>query len=827
MLLESVLPEFFDVDGVHFDDRLDEVCAEAGPRGELLRERILELRELGLVGVGPDVTVDLAVSAATGLDIPEPTPGSMRGRRVGPYILIDLLGRGGQGEVYLALDSRLGRRVALKLLSQRLVSQRARERMRREADSLSRLDHPGICTIFEVGEDHGMPYLAMRFIDGDPLSTRIAATRDASGGVGRVVDLPDRTESSHDDSNRSDPSTSSSTNRTTGSRHAVLRVVELFERIARALHSAHMAGVIHRDVKPQNILISPGGDPVLVDFGLADVEDSNDLTKTGDLIGTPAYMAPEQLAGKATDRRSDVYSLAVTLYESLSGRRPFEGSKDEREHGPAGLYRAVTSRQMPDPRNLNGSIPSDLVTVLAKALDPEPARRYATAFDLAQDLRAVGESRPVAARPVTAFGRTARWVRREPAQAGLALVLILAIPSVAGLGGYLLAQRPLALAGRQAQVDADFAEELRRGYVSLGSGHSGDALASFRNALALRPNDEEACAGRLLALAFGKAPHEALTVIEDLDRSTRRDWTWLGDVRTVAAQRSGNAEAAELPEQSDASSSATKRAVAQFVRGMLAREQAEREPDEKEAQQIRARALDLLARAVVSAEQPRQFFHFWVARTAAELGDEDMSRRYTDAIASLWPESPDAWQWIGMVRSRFDPLGALAANERAIELDPTRIDLMLSVGTARLDNGDVDGARMVLRRAQELFPTNSDPIVFLGMVDLYTDQLDDAKRRFLRAIELSPDNVFAHGLLLQLYAQREDSEAMAMENARWHSVPDTLLVEARASAAQGDLERAVLLAERAVAAADAQKRPADQIVVMRQELTGFRAAATK
>ena len=240
---------------------------------------------------------------------PRPEP------RIGPYRILSEIGRGGQGTVFLAEDSRIARKVALKVLASRfdLVSEDRRRRFRREAEVIARLEHPGICGIYDADIEGEAPYIAMRHVDGRSLAQILAEARAATAASAPVPDSPES------DVTTTWPPRSSLD---------VRRVLLLFERVARALHAAHEAGVVHRDVKPGNVMVARDGQPVLLDFGLARDEQADvaTLTQSGDVFGTPAYMSPEQLAGGGAplDRRTDVYSLAASLYEALTLVRPFE-----------------------------------------------------------------------------------------------------------------------------------------------------------------------------------------------------------------------------------------------------------------------------------------------------------------------------------------------------------------------------------------------------------------------------------------------------------------------------------------------------------------------
>ncbi|RKY20090.1 MAG: hypothetical protein DRQ55_08890, partial [Planctomycetota bacterium] len=316
-------------------------------------------------------------------------------RRLGPYRLLEALGRGGQGVVYRAIDERIGRTVALKLLPGLAPEDGLPARVQREVEAIARLDHPGLGVVYEAGVHTGQVYLAMRYVPGLSLA-QVLAERSAAG--------PERESRSRRDRLRDD--------------------VGLVEKLARALHAAHEAGVVHRDVKPANVMIHESGEPVLLDFGLARSDDSalETLTASGELLGTTAYMAPERLRGEGgSDRRVDVWALGVLLYELLTGRRPFEGP------GLDELSRRIRHENPTDPRRLERGIPRDLAVVLGAALEKDPGKRYPTALALAEELARVRSGRPVHAQPPSPLGRLRRWAWRHPALGSLALVLLVTL----------------------------------------------------------------------------------------------------------------------------------------------------------------------------------------------------------------------------------------------------------------------------------------------------------------------------------------------------------------------------------------------------------------
>lgn len=310
---------------------------------------------------------------------------------IGPYEVIEEIGRGGQGVVYRARDTRVARQVALKILDGRLAADAdALVRMRREAEIASKLDHPGICVVYDTGVDDRRPWVAMRYVEGRALS---AVLRERTGPP--------------------------------CSRESLHRDLELVAKIADALEAAHEAGVIHRDVKPANVMVTEAGQPVVLDFGLARDEDAMgpSLTASDAVLGTPAYMSPEQFRAQAgrPDRRTDVWSLGVILYLVVTGTLPFEGPT------LAALSQQILSDPPTEPRRLNTSVSRDVATVVNTALQKNRADRYATAGALATDLRNIIEGRPIIARPAGPALRLKRWATRNPVLATVSGVAVVGL----------------------------------------------------------------------------------------------------------------------------------------------------------------------------------------------------------------------------------------------------------------------------------------------------------------------------------------------------------------------------------------------------------------
>jgi WD40 repeat protein len=316
--------------------------------------------------------------------------GVQPGEVLGHYELLMRIGRGGCAEVWTARDTELQRTVALKVPRVDMGGDEAfLQRFHREARSAAQLRHPGIVTVHEVGQHGGLPYIVSDYIEGPSLAEVLATSP------------PDPTQ-------------------------AVSWVAEL----ARALHHAHTAGIVHRDVKPGNVLVGDGGQLLLTDFGLATNPQSEILlTQQGDVLGTPAYMSPEQARGQSqrADARTDVYALGVMLYEMLTGRLPFVG-------GAATVLHAVVSEDPIQVRRLSPAVPQDLETICHRAMARERNLRYPTAGDLADDLERYLQHRPIKARRRGVLGRLVLWCRRNSVLAGTLALSVLVIVSVSGVG---------------------------------------------------------------------------------------------------------------------------------------------------------------------------------------------------------------------------------------------------------------------------------------------------------------------------------------------------------------------------------------------------------
>ena len=273
------------------------------------------------------------------------------GSTIGRYKIIERLGGGGMGEVFKAEDTTLGRPVALKFLAAQLLDDgEAKQRFLREAKAAAAISHPNICHVYEIGEEGGKTFLAMAYLQGEPLADHIAKGP-----------LPFE------------------------------KVLDIGRQVAEGLEAAQEKGIIHRDIKPANIIVDAKGRATILDFGLARLNEASKLTRADQTIGTAAYMSPEQSQGAKVDRRTDIWALGCVLYEMVCGRRPFQGVYDQ-----ALLYEIV--HEQPEPlTSLRTGVPMEIERIVGKCLAKNPDQRYQGCTDLLVDLKALQKSQEVTA----------------------------------------------------------------------------------------------------------------------------------------------------------------------------------------------------------------------------------------------------------------------------------------------------------------------------------------------------------------------------------------------------------------------------------------------
>jgi serine/threonine protein kinase len=402
-----------------------------------------------------------AAAPATALPTPAAVPSA---EPLGDFRIVREIGRGGMGTVYEAVQLSLGRKVALKVLPfASALDTKQLLRFKNEAQAAAQLHHTNIVPVYAVGCERGVHYYAMQLIDGQNLADLIrqlaSGGRDLASGGREPPDGSEQSGALRPPLAKSHPPLAStlqaalSTQRASHSGTFYRTVAGLVAQAADALEHAHQLGVIHRDVKPGNLLVDDRGTVWVTDFGLAQFHTSAGLTRTGDLLGTLRYMSPEQAAGQGAplDARTDVYSLGATLYEMLTLEPMFSGTDPQR------LLRQILEDEPRPPRASDRAVPAELETIVLKAVSKNPADRYATARDFADDLRRFVDNRPILARRPTLAQRVRKWGRRHPSVvvAGVVLLILVAIGSLVSaalIGGAYERERK-----RAEEADARFA----------------------------------------------------------------------------------------------------------------------------------------------------------------------------------------------------------------------------------------------------------------------------------------------------------------------------------------------------------------------------------
>ena len=406
-----------------------------------------------------------------------------QGSRLADFEVRAELGRGGMGVVYRARQISLDRDVALKVLPHFARHGRsAVERFRREAQAAARLNHANVVPVYAQGEHEGHYFYAMKLVRGDSLdgviqskpqllsSTHAATSSSALGGFSWRLSAGSTKiegEASREHGSPAPESEPAEVDDRAADAPPPVRtladyrhIASLLSGVADGLAHAHAEGVVHRDIKPQNLILGEDHRLYITDFGLARLGDQPHLTLSGEVMGTPSYLSPEQTRGEvgAIDHRTDIYSLGVTLYEMITGRRPFKGETREQ------IIRAVCDTEPTRPRQIVFDIPRDLETVCLRAMNKEPAGRYPAAEALAEDLRRFSDGRPILSRPVRAPERAVKWVRRHKAlsaaaAAGFAMII--------AATGWFMSAASARQQGIDGHIDAAFHQLTRIDYRNV------------------------------------------------------------------------------------------------------------------------------------------------------------------------------------------------------------------------------------------------------------------------------------------------------------------------------------------------------------------------
>ena len=699
------------------------------------------------------------------------------GARVGPYEIVAAIGAGGMGEVYKARDLQLGRSIAVKVLPSSTVSASSADRFEQEARAASALSHPNVCHVYALGvTPEGQSYIAMEYVHGETLRTRLAA--------GRLT---------------------------------ILDALDIGIQIAAALSAAHAAGVVHRDVKPENVMVTPDGLVKVLDFGLAkmkapladgDAGSTRTIAKTdaGMVLGTEAYMSPEQALGKELDARTDVFSFGVVLYEMVTGVRPFAGATS------AAIFDAVLHRAPVAPVRLNPDAPLELERIISTALEKDRDLRYQHASDLCADLKRLKREssavRPVAESAISE-GASAAGPARVVSSAGVispamahwkwsALVAILLVAATIVGGTWWWRSRPAASSAPASIAVLPFVNMS----ADKGQEYFSDGLAEeMLNSLAKIPGLH--VAGRTSAFQF-KGRNEDLRVIGQrlnvatvLEGSVRKEgqrvritaqlikvddgfhlWSEsydreLNDIfavqEEIARAVAGSLKVALLGDKTTPSHRGTSaEAYNAYLQGRYFLE--------RRSKENMNRALGYFEQAIKldSSYAPAWVGLAMVFNRQAYYGYAPNSDAFgkgrvaAEQALKLDRNLPGASAELGIVQMAhdWDWVGADTSFQRALALEPGNAMVLLRAADLALALGHVDEALALNRRSVEVDPLSAEAQLYLGLAALYAGRLEEASAGFTKALELNPAYPSTRAFLGRLYLARSQPQEALAEMAR-------------------------------------------------------------
>jgi serine/threonine protein kinase/Flp pilus assembly protein TadD len=622
---------------------------------------------------------------------------------LGDFRLVRELGRGGMGIVYEAEQISLGRRVALKVLPfAATLDPRQLQRFKNEALAAAHLEHPHIVDVYGVGCERGVHYYAMRLIDGHTLAEVIAQLRRFHQ---KEVGLPDSVSEAFagsaglaDKASETQPEAQAAlaTRKSCFSPVYFRSIAELGAQVAEALDHAHQQGIIHRDIKPSNLLLDSRGKIWVTDFGLAHVESGGTLTLTGDLVGTVRYMSPEQAQARRVplDHRTDVYSLGATLYELLALEPAFAG------HHRQELLQQIALEEPPAPRQRNRSIPAELETIVLKAMEKDPAERYATAGELADDLWRHLHDEPIRARRPGLWQSLWKWARRHQALVwSVAVVLLLSSLILGGSIGWVVRDQ----AARQAVVAAQVQQALHEVERLEGQSRWSEALIVANHAQSLLTSGGG-------SESLGRRVQEHLDDLRLLVQTEKARF----HKTEVDAQRGRFAYELALPDYA--------RAFAEWgiSEGETAPEQA--------AQRLKGRP-DLIQNALLGALYD---WHSGASTYKPATGE------WLGRVIALVDREP----WRRTMRDALGKGDLPALQKLAHEVDVARQppELLANLGQALVNKGAIQEAALLLRRAHRHYPEDFWINHILGYALQFSDppKPEEAARYFGIALGLRP-----------------------------------------------------------------------------------------
>jgi TolB-like protein/Flp pilus assembly protein TadD len=671
----------------------------------------------------------------------------------GDYELLEEIGRGGQGVVYRAHQKSLNRSVALKVIGRGpWTTERHLKRFRREAQAAAHLEHPGIVPIYEVGERDGQCYFSMKFVDG--------------GQLDEVV------------------------------RHSPISIrqaVDLIAKVARTVHYAHKHGILHRDIKPGNILLDKNGEPHLTDFGLARlVEAESTVTATLDVLGTPSYMAPEQASGehRKVSKATDVYGLGAVLYQLLTGQPPFAGGTTYE------TIKLLLDTEPRQPRLLNPKIDRDLSTICLKCLEKDPQRRYPAAAGLAEDLEHWLRHEPIRAKPSGLFTHARKWVRRNPSTTVLATSLL---AFAIGLGVMVWNREPAVIIPKSVAVlpFENLSEDPNSAYI--GEGIQEEILTRLAKIQDLK------VISRTSTQRYQSKPGNLAEISKQLGVANIVE----GSVQRVADQVRVNVQLINAQTDSHLWGDSYDRKLtdilgveSEIAKRIAASLQAKLTGHEEQALAAKPtnnpEAYDAYLRGVA-----------FEARSSS-LRSRDLVKKAADfyeRAVQLDPNFATAWARLSRLDAHFyfanfvDTTSAARgeAAKRALEtsqkLDPNSAETLLALGYYQYRVlRDYGAAKTTFGRVSEMLPGSGEPLHALALVTRRDGNWDESLAYFERALTLDPRNIELLKDSAEAYADVRQFPAALKLFDRVLDItpndPEWIAAKAGIYQAQGDLREA-------------------------------------